>query len=140
VARVPGQPCGHKQIHEAEGTAKIWIENTASPEQRQALEQILKVNLGGPPWIIFTAIIDRWWDTDVKPLQWNQIARPAASTSGTSCATMEPMRNAVNGKQSACQDRLAGRSGLQRTEYDVIEAFSVFTPGLKYAWAEKMAW
>jgi len=130
-----------RAIHEGEGTAKIWIENTANPEQRQALEQILKGKLGGPPWIIFAATIDRWLDTAVKPLQWElNGARSRLNFGDELRMTMEPMRNAVNGKETPAMIVLPEGLVCKELNMTSSETFSIFTPGLKYAWAGKMAW
>src|SRR6185437_6713461 len=120
---------------------KYLIENTANPEQREAVEQILKGKLGGPPWIIFAATIDRWLDTAVKPLQWElNGARSRLNFVDELRMTMEPMRNAVNGKETPAMIVLPEGLVCKELNMTSSETFSVFTPGLKYAWAGKMAW
>ncbi|MBI4637903.1 MAG: DUF1326 domain-containing protein [Candidatus Rokubacteria bacterium] len=42
-------------IHEGNGVASIYIDEGASPAQREALVKIVSGEAGGPPWAIFAA-------------------------------------------------------------------------------------
>jgi hypothetical protein len=130
-----------RAIHEGQGTGKIWIDNSTSPEQRQAIENILKGRLGGPPWIIFAATIDRWLDIGVTPLQWElNGARSRLNFGDVLRINMEPMRNAVSGKETPAKIVLPEGLVCKELNMTSSQTFSVFTPGMKYAWAGKMVW
>jgi len=130
-----------RAIHEGRGTGKIWIDAAATADQQRALEDIVRAKLGGMPWSIFAATIDHWGDTSVVPVEWEPNGSRSRMKFGEQLRlTMEPMRNAVNGKETPAKILLP--EGLTCKELNMAssETFSVFAPELKYAWSRRMAW
>lgn len=66
-------------IHEGRGTAKVWIDETASEEQRVELDSVLKGLHGGMPWAIFAPTIDTWLETSFVPSS-GRLTGPGAGT------------------------------------------------------------
>src|SRR4030095_701822 len=59
-----------RAIHEGGATAQIWIDAAATADQQRALEDIVRGRLGGMPWSIFAATVDRWGEKSVVPVEW----------------------------------------------------------------------
>lgn len=123
-----------RAIHEGGGTARIWIEDTASTPQRAALEDILTGRVGGPPWAILAATIDHWLDTAYAPFEWRFDGARSAFKAGTELqVALDSMRNPVTGVEAAA--RVVLPAGIVARELDVTgtRVFSVFSKGLKIA-------
>jgi hypothetical protein len=130
-----------RAIHEGNGTAKIWIDASATAEQRHALDEIIRGKLGGPPWIVFAATVDHWLDTAFVAMEWHlDGSRSRVSFGEEIRLSMQPMRNPVTGKETPA--RIVLPQGIMCKELNMTasETFSVFTPGLKYAWPGLMSW
>jgi hypothetical protein len=123
-----------RAVHEGGGTAKIWIDETASEEQRRALENILTGKPGGLPWMILASTIDNWLETAYVPFEWNYDGVQSSYKAGTEAkTTLEAMRNPVSGVEASAKILLP--SGIVTTELEATSTrtFSVFTKGLKIA-------
>ncbi len=121
-------------IHEGRGTVKILIDETASKEQRNALEQILKGKLKGMPWGLFAATVDRWLDVGFVPFEWNFNGTKSHYKAGTIAqAALEPMRNPVTGVETSAKIVLPGGIVCKELDAAATKTFSMFTEGLKFA-------
>ena len=130
-----------RAIHEGGATAKIWIDATATAEQRQSVEQIVRGKLGGLPWMIFAATIERWLDTAFVPVEWEAKGPHSRMKFGEELRlAMEPIRNPVSGKETPAKIMLPEGLVCKELNMTSSQTFSVFTPGMKYAWAGRMAW
>jgi hypothetical protein len=130
-----------RAIHEGGGTAKIWIDNKATSDQRHALDEIVRGKLGGHPWEIFAPTVDRWLETTFVPMEWELNGSKSRVKFGEEIRlTMEPMRNPVTGKETAAKITLPDGLTCHELNMTASETFSVFSPGLKYAWPGKMSW
>ena len=130
-----------KAIHEGGGTARIWIDSKATKEQRHVLDQIVKGKMGGKPWPIFAPTIDTWLETSYVAFEWKfEGARSHYKFGSEVRLSLEPMRNPVTGKE--VDAKIVLPDGLTCNELNMTssQVFSVFAPGLKYAWPGKMAW
>lgn len=123
-----------RAIHEGGGTARIWIEETASKEQRSALEDILKGKLGGMPWTILAATIDNWLETTYVPFEWKFDGPRSSYKAGTEVqAALDPMRNPVTGLEATATVMLPAGIVSKQLEVTATRTFAVFSKGLKFA-------
>ncbi len=130
-----------RAIHDGGGAGKVWIDSTATKEQRQVLDQIVKGQMGGRPWPIFAPTIDTWLETSFVPFEWQLDGVRSRFKFGEELRlTMEPMRNPVSGKEVDAKIILPDGLTCHELNMTASETFSVFAPGLKYAWPGKMAW
>ena len=130
-----------RAIHEGGGTAQIWIDAAATADQQRALEDIVRGRLGGMPWSIFAATVDRWGETSLVPVEWERNGSRSRLKFGEQLRlTMEPMRNPVNGKETPAKIVLPEGLTCKELNMTSTETFSVFTPELKYSWSRRMAW
>ncbi|MDV3292872.1 MAG: DUF1326 domain-containing protein [Nitrososphaerales archaeon] len=135
MAKWPGE------IHEGQGTAKLWIEEEASKEQRSALDQIVKGKVKGKPWPIFARTFDVWLDTAFVPFEWKLDGGRSHYKAGDEVlATLEPMRNPVTGAETNAKIVLPDALVCHELNVTSTRSFSVFTTGLKFAAPGKNAW
>lgn len=121
-------------IHEGNGTARIWIEETASEAQRQALDEILRGRLGGTPWAILAATIDEWLETTYVPFEWKHDGIRSRFKAGSEIqVALGAMQNPVTGAEASARVLLP--NGIVAKELDVTatRTFSVFSNRLKFA-------
>src|SRR5579859_2195531 len=113
----------------------------ATADQRQALDRIVKGQLGGRPWPIFAPTIETWHETSFVPVEWQlDGARSRYKFGDLARLTMAPMRNPVSGVEVPAKIVLPDGLTCKELNMTTSETFSVFSPGLKYAWPGKMAW
>ncbi len=123
-----------RAIHEGGGTARIWVEETASEAQKRALEEILKGKHGGLPWTILAATIDHWLETTYVPFEWHYEGSRSRYKAGTEVqATLDPMRNAVTGVEASATVMLPNGIVSKQLEVTATKTFAVFSRGLKFA-------
>lgn len=130
-----------KAIHEGGGTGKLFIDEKASRDQRHALEQILKGNLGGTPWPIFAKTIDTWFETSFVKFEWKFDGPKSYYKAGTEVLTaLEPMRNPVTGVDMSAKIVLPYALTCHELNVTSTRSFSVFTDGMKFTAPGKNAW
>jgi hypothetical protein len=130
-----------RAIHEGEGTGRLWIDSSANNEQREALDKVVRGKLGGKPWSIFAATIDNWLETSYASFEWEFNGVKSHYKIGDQVLLiMTPMRNPVTGKPTPAKILLPDALTCNELNMASSESFSVFSPGLKYAWPGKRAW
>ena len=130
-----------KAIHEGKGTAKAFIDSSASKKQRALLEQIVQGKLKGKPWPVFGPTFDTWLETSFVPFEWNFNGAKSSYKAGDQVtAVLEKMRNPVTGAEVSSKILLP--DGITANELNVTttRTFSVFSPGLKYAYPGQNGW
>lgn len=128
-------------IHEGGGTAKIWIDEAASTEQRSALERIVKGELKGKPWPIFATTFDQWLETSFVHFEWKLDAENSHYRAGDEVrAFLEPVRNPVTGLETKAKIILPDALVCNEINVTTSKTFSVFTKGLKFTAPGKNAW
>lgn len=130
-----------KAIHEGGGTGKLFIDETASKDQRLALEQILKGELGGTPWPIFAKTIDMWLETSFVKFEWKFDGSRSYFKAGDEIlAVLEPMRNPVTGADFSAKIVLPDALTCHELNVTSTRSFSVITAEMKFATPGKNAW
>ena len=123
-----------RAVHEGSGTARIWIDETASEQQRRALEDILKGRHDGMPWSILAATIDNWLETAYVPFEWKYDGPRSSYRAGTDVrATLDPMRNPVSGLEASATVILPDGIVGKELHVTATKTFAVFSRGLKVA-------
>ena len=121
-------------IHEGGGTGRFWIDETASEEQRRAMEKILQGKLGGLPWSVFSATIDDWLETTYVPFEWHYDGAHSYFKAGTEVQTsLDVMRNPVSGREASATVVLPEGIVSKELQVTATKTFSVFSKGLKFA-------
>lgn len=121
-------------IHEGNGVARMWIDEAASAQQRSALEEIMKGQLGGLPWTILASTIDTWLEARHIPFEWKYDGPRSSFKAGTEVQVMlDSMRNAVTGQESSATVLLPAGIVSKQLEVTATRTFSVFSKGLKFA-------
>ncbi len=127
-ARWPGA------LHEGRGTARLWIAETASAQQRDALEEILQGKLGGMPWTIIAATVDHWLPTTYVPFEWTYDGTRSSYNAGNQVrVALDTMRNPVSSAEASATILLPNGLVTKELHATATKAFSVFSPGLKIA-------
>lgn len=88
-----------KAIHDGNGTMAVFIDESASQEQRDALVRILTAQDGGMPWEIFAATV-----TDIKgpffvPVKFKADGTNTSASAEGVEAKLEPFTNPVTGEE-----------------------------------------
>lgn len=127
-ARWPGA------VHEGRATAKIWIDETASEQQRGAIESILQGKFEGMPWSIIAATVDHWLETAYVPFEWTYDGTQSSYNAGNQVrVALDAMRNPVSGAETSATMLLPNGLMSKEIHATATKAYSVFSQGLKIA-------
>ena len=123
-----------KAIHEGGGTCKILIDETASPKQRKAVEEVVKGKRGGLPWSIFMNTIDEWLPVSFVPFEWRFDGTMSMYKAGEEAqASLTSYRNPVTGAEASAQILLPDGIVTKEINVTATQSFAIFSQGLKYA-------
>ena len=90
-----------KAIHEGNGVAAVFIDETASEQQVQGLATILTGQAGGLPWEILATTISSLDGPVLKPINMDVNGRNSGfSIDGILEAKMVPLKNPVTGEEN----------------------------------------
>src|SRR4051794_25816784 len=85
-----------KAIHEGNGTLAVFIEERATPQQREALLTICSGELGGLPFEILATTISKMLDPVFAPIDFNMNGRDSSVRIGDALnVVVEPIKNPV---------------------------------------------
>ena len=88
-------------IHDGDGTAVVFIDDSASQDQVDGLATILTGQAGGMPWEILASTISSAVGPVVTPIQMTMNGRNSHfSIAGVLEAQMVPLRNPVTGEEN----------------------------------------
>ncbi len=123
-------------VHEGHGTGRLYIDELASEDQKDALRQILTGKAAtGLPWSIFSALIDKWLEPRFVKFEW-EFDGPNNSyfkAGGYLHAIAEPIRNPVTGEDSFAKITLPNGLVWNEAEMGTTKSFAVFDEDLKFA-------
>ena len=90
-----------KAIHEGDGTAVVFIDDSANEQQVQGLATILTGQAGGMPWEVLATTISSLDGPILKPIQMDVNGRNSGfSIDGIVEAKMVPLKNPVTGEET----------------------------------------
>ncbi len=121
-------------VHEGGATSRLWIDETASEQQRRAVEGIVKGEFGGMPWAILAATVDHWLETAYVPFDWTFDGTRSSYNAGNQVrAALDTMRNPVSGLEASATVLLPAGIVTKELHATATKTFSVFSQGLKIA-------
>lgn len=122
------------QIHEGNGTAGVYIDETATREQRDALVKIVTGKGGGLPWPIFANTFDTWLEPKFVNFEWKFEGVHSSFKAGPYVhAVLEPVRNPVTGLEAKYRLELPMGSIVKEMEIGSSRSFAVMDKGMMYA-------
>ena len=111
---------------------KIWIDEKASEDQKRALDKILKGELEGKPWGIFSHTVDKWLDTTFVPVELKMDGSKSSYKAGHGGARdSDTDDKSHNWRRSTGKDRATKRVGVRGVECDGNEILRSF-----YQWTQ----
>jgi hypothetical protein len=127
-ARWPGA------VHEGRATARIWIDDSASEDQRDALEGILQGKFAGMPWMVIASTVDHWLETAYVPFAWTYDGTRSSYNAGNQVrVTLDDMHNPVSGLEASATIVLPTGLVTKEVHATATKMYSVFSQGLKIA-------
>ncbi len=105
---------------EGNGSARLYLDENASAEQRAALEKIFSGNDGGPLEPLFGAVIDKWLPSQVVQLNIDWGESPSLSIGDIGKATLKRLKD-DNG-QSTRVSGAAAQAGFQFDGMDLASS------------------
>ena len=114
IAEWPGNFFGGK------GTARVYIDETASDDQRRELEEILGGKKEGFLSALWDAVIDEWLPAQTAKIDIGWDEKPSVSVDGLGQGTLEPVTDGA-GKSTVISGAMA-QTGIH------IESMNLATP------------
>jgi hypothetical protein len=127
------QPSSYpRAIHLGNGTTYNFIDAKASPDQREALTQLLTGELGGPLGI-FASLTTTWLGPDVGPIEWTFAGSQTAVRCGTTIEMqLAPIKNPVTAVVSGFTLLMTNGLLTNRSELMATSVLRVTHPGLHF--------
>jgi hypothetical protein len=89
-------------MHKGNGSVQWFIDEKASPQQRQALSTILSGSVGGMPFELFGMIFSKTFDPIYAPVKFNLNGLHSSVQVGDALKVqMEPIKNPVTGENES---------------------------------------
>ncbi len=114
VAEWPGN------FFEGKGTARVYIDETASDDQRRELDEILGGKKEGFLSALWDAVIDEWLPAQTAKIDIGWDEKPSVTVDGLGRATLEPVTDGA-GKSTVISGAMA-QTGIH------IESMNLATP------------
>ena len=127
-----------KAIHEGNGTACLFFDERATPQQRDALVQIGTGQAGGLPFELLATTISKLLEPRFVPFQFNFNGRNSSvNIGGQVVAAVEPIKNPVTGEPESV--RLDHGTGFIFKTAECVSAadMRVAAGELNFSWPNK---
>jgi hypothetical protein len=127
-----------KAIHEGNGTACLFFDEKANPQQRDALLQIASGKAGGLPFEIIVTTFSKILDPQYVRFQFDFRGVNSSATAGDAVAIrLESIKNPVTGEPESV--RVQHSTGFIFKEADAVAAkdCKAAVPGLTFSWPNK---
>jgi hypothetical protein len=125
-----------KALHDGNGTAEIFIDESADDKQREALGQILSGQAGGPIFEILSTIITTIHGPHFTPIEWEfdkESRRARIAVKDQLETTSEPLTIPATDDEQRISVRMPG--GFEYKEAEVALAASLSSGGeVKFDW------
>ena len=110
-----------KALHEGNGTAAIFVDERANPQQREALLQIASGQAGGLPFEIIVQTLSKVLDPQFVRFQFDVKGKDSSARMGNSASVaFEPIKNPVTGEPEGV--RIVHDTGFIFKDADVVSA------------------
>lgn len=129
-----------KAIHEGNGTAAIFVDERATPAQREALLHIASGKAGGLPFEILVTTISKFLEPEFVPFQFQLNGRNSSVKVGKALdVALEPIKNPVTGQPESV--RIEHSTGFIFQQAECVSAARMNTDigELKFSWPNKAA-
>jgi hypothetical protein len=127
-----------KAMHLGNGTGGWFIDEMASPPQREALELILTGQAGGMPFEILKTLFTKFMETQFVPIRFDlQGKNSSVEVAGAIQAAFEPIKNPVTGEAESI--RVEHGTGFMFKGADCVSARQnrASTPMINFNWPNK---
>lgn len=122
-------------IHLGNGTVAVFVDERATPEQRDALLQIASGQAGGMPFEILAATISNLLEPQFVPMQFDFSGRTSKAKIGDAVEIgLSPIKNPVTGAEEGV--RIVHETGFIFQQADVTSAATCNArmDGLNFSW------
>jgi hypothetical protein len=127
-----------KAIHEGNGTVCIFVDEKASPEQRDALLQIASGKAGGLPFEILATTFSKVLDPLFVPFQFTLKGKNSSMKMGDAVtASMAPIKNPVTQEPESVRVDHGTGFVFQKADCVSAEEMRVSAGELKFSWPKK---
>jgi hypothetical protein len=121
-----------KDFASGDGTGRVFIDETASAEQRRVLEAICTGHQGGP-WAVVSGVIARWLPAQTARINVRWDDRPSVSVEGIGEVQLEPLRD-----ESGRGVEVRGAAAMAAFDLEMMELAR--GDGTRFAAPEMRAW
>jgi hypothetical protein len=129
-----------KAIHEGNGTVCLFIDEKASPKQREALIQIGSGQAGGLPFEILATTFSKLLEPQYVPFQFSGNGSTSAVKMGDAAmASLGPIKNPVTNEPESVTIEHATGFIFKKAECLSADEMRVSAGELKFAWPKKAA-
>jgi hypothetical protein len=129
-----------KAIHEGNGTLALFVDERATPKQREAILTICSGQAGGLPFEILAQTFSKVLDPVFAPMTFHLDGRNSSVRIGEALSiAMEPIKNPVTGEPEDV--RIEHGTGFIFKAADAVSGKEcrVNLPGLAFSWPDKAA-
>ena len=127
-----------KAIHEGNGTACLFFDERANPQQRDALFQICSGQHGGMPFEIIVTTFSKILEPRYVPFKFNLAGRNSSVQVGDAISvTLEPIKNPVTGATESVRVEHATGFIFKGAECVSAAKMNVSAGELKFSWPNK---
>ena len=127
-----------KAMHLGNGTGGWFIDEKASPQQREALQTILTGQAGGMPFEILKMLFTKFMETQFVPIAFDLNGRNSGvKVGGAVTVALEPIKNSVSGEPESI--RIEHGTGFMFKGADCVSAKQnrVATSMINFDWPGK---
>jgi hypothetical protein len=129
-----------KAIHEGNGTLAVFVDERATPQQRDALLTICSGKAGGLPFEILATTITKVLDPIFAPIDFRLNGRDSSVRIGDALnVALEPIKNPVTGEPESVRVEHATGFIFKSAEAVSGKECRVNVPGLSFSWPDKAA-
>jgi hypothetical protein len=129
-----------KAIHEGNGTLALFVDERATPRQREALLTICSGKAGGLPFEILATTFSKVLDPFFVPFEFKLDGRNSSVRIGDAWEVQtEPIKNPVTNEPESVKVEHATGFIFKTAEAVSGKVCRVEVPGLKFSWPDKAA-
>ena len=127
-----------EEMHKGNGTLAVFVDQKATPQQREALLQIASGKAGGLPFEVFPALVTNFLDPQFVSFQFKVDGKNSSAKMGNAAGVaFEPIKNPVTGTEE--EIRVSHGTGFIFKEAEAVSAKECQSSikGLSFSWPNK---